>query len=67
MDTYHMLPYETDLSYLSLNKFNFNKKYVTGRSQMFARILNSDSVRPVFIHQQSNQDTCSQGPTESNT
>jgi len=34
---------------------------------MFARILNSDSVRPVFIHQQSNQDSSSQGPTESNT
>jgi len=67
MDTYHTRPYETDLSYLSLHKFDCNKKYVTGRSQMFARILNSDSVRPVFIHQQSNQDTCSQGPTESNT
>lgn len=40
---------------------------VTGRSQMFARILNSDSVRPMFIHQQSNQDTCSPGPNESNT
>jgi len=34
---------------------------------MFARILNSDSVRPMFIQQQSNQDQCSQGPTESNT
>lgn len=33
---------------------------------MFARIVNPDSVRPVFIHQQSNQET-SQGPSESNT
>jgi len=30
---------------------------------MFARIINSDNVRPVFIHQQSNQDSSSQGPT----
>jgi len=67
MNMYCMRPCEIDLSCLPLHTFYCNKKYVTGRSQMFARILNSDSVRPVFIHQQSNQDTSSQGPTESNT
>lgn len=67
MNTYCTRSCETDLSYLFMYKFYFNKKYVIGRSQMFARILNSDSVRPVFIHQQSNQDSSSQGPTESNT
>lgn len=33
---------------------------------MYARIVNPESVRPVFIHQPSNQDT-NQGPSESNT
>lgn len=51
---------------LFLSEFVFNFVYVIGRSQMFARIVNPDSVRPVFIQQQSSQDT-SQGPSESNT
>lgn len=32
---------------------------------MFARIVNPDGVRPMFIQQTPNQDT-SQGPSESN-
>lgn len=33
---------------------------------MFARIVNTDGVRPVYIHQPPNQST-SQGSSESNT
>ncbi|XP_050542288.1 nuclear factor related to kappa-B-binding protein isoform X2 [Daktulosphaira vitifoliae] len=37
-----------------------------GRSQMFARIVNPDNVRPVFIQQSLNQDT-GQGSSEPNS
>lgn len=47
-------------------EFIYTFIYVIGRSQMFARIVNPDNVRPMYIQQQSSQDT-SQGPSESNT
>ncbi|XP_060849456.1 uncharacterized protein LOC132928660 [Rhopalosiphum padi] len=62
-----LVPASSLKSFQGLKVIPISQHNLKGRSQMFARILNSDSVRPVFIHQQSNQDTCSQGPNESNT
>lgn len=42
-------------------------QYVAGRSQMFARIVNPDGVRPVFIQQPPPNQDIGQGPSESNT
>ncbi|XP_050419818.1 LOW QUALITY PROTEIN: uncharacterized protein LOC126832847 [Adelges cooleyi] len=40
---------------------------VKGRSQMFARIVNPDNVRPVFIQQQSSSQDSGQCPSKSNS
>ncbi|KAE9537995.1 hypothetical protein AGLY_005967 [Aphis glycines] len=62
-----LVPASSLKSFQGLKVIPISQHNLKGRSQMFARILNSDCVRPVFIHQQSNQDSCSQGPNESNT
>ncbi|CAH1738658.1 unnamed protein product [Aphis gossypii] len=62
-----LVPASSLKSFQGLKVIPISQHNLKGRSQMFARILNSDNVRPVFIHQQSNQDSSSQGPNESNT
>lgn len=53
--------------HLKLHEYYFILCLYLGRSQMFARIVNPDSVRPVFIQQQSSNQDTGQGSSESNS